>query len=176
MANEALDRAVEGLLRDRRLLRRFRRNPHRALRAFGLTAEELAAVVDGRAVPLLRLGLDPRLVAGEPATPARLEPWLFRNARRLTPAAAMLAALAIAGPAAAERTPAPGRFRAARRLARHAARRDSGLLRATARARERSHGLPRAVDRAGLTGHRRALLRVTPDVGCPGDICIDVDG
>src|SRR4051794_6822749 len=100
MTNERLNAAVEGLLSDRRLLRRFRRNPERALARYELTAEEVVAVRRGDAAELLRLGLDPRYVWPR-AHAFTGWSWLLQNAKRLSPAVVLAAVLLPAAPAAA---------------------------------------------------------------------------
>jgi len=62
MTNERLTAAVTELQYSRRLVRRFRRDPARAMRRFALSSEELGAVKDGDAEGLLDLGLDPECV------------------------------------------------------------------------------------------------------------------
>jgi hypothetical protein len=100
MTNEPLNEAVERLLVDRRFLRRFRRNPGRALRPYALSEREVEAVKDGRPKELLRLGLDPGLISPTPAAnPAVVQRWLLDNARRLVPAAFLAVATLVFAPA-----------------------------------------------------------------------------
>lgn len=164
MARESLNAAVERLLVDRGFARRFRRNPERALRRYGLGADEVEALKRGRADELLALGVDPEYVWPR-AEAAGLEPWLLRNARRLAPVT-LLAALTLVG-APTALAARQGRARALRRLGRHAALRRTGLRRAFARTlgRERHSppGIRRAIRRAGPTGIRRAIRRIAPE-------------
>ena len=123
--NRALDETVERLFGDRRLMRRFRRNPHRALRGSGLSTQEIDALKRGDGKELLELGLDRRFLAKEaPANEGVLHDWMLRNARRMVPAS-LLGALAFAlGPAAT--APAVGR-RVAKRQVRITGYRDDPL-------------------------------------------------
>lgn len=98
--NDRLNRAVEALLSDGRLLRRFRRKPDRALRAYGLTAAEIEAVKRGDAAELLALGLDPALVWPKAPTDSVFRRWLLAHPQRLAPVAFAVAVIASA-PAAA---------------------------------------------------------------------------
>jgi hypothetical protein len=169
MARESLNDAVERLLGDGDFLRRFRRNPERALRRYELTETEIEAVKRGDAHELLALGLDPAYVW--PKAPASvLAPWLCLNAKRLAPAAFLAAALALlAAPTARgveQRPGPPGRRRALGRLTEQMTRHPrTGLRRAlarTSRDKEPPPGLPRAVEHAGDTGVARAIERVAP--------------
>src|SRR5436190_20476590 len=122
MHNERLNEAVAQLLSDSRLLRRFRRDPARAMSRFGLSDVELAAVKRGDAEELVELGLSPALVWPQRPNTSALQLWVLRNAKRLAPATVMAAtALAWAGasPAAARGRPrtVPGLNRARRALA-----------------------------------------------------------
>ena len=121
--NRALDETVERLFGDRRLMRRFRRNPHRALRGSGLSAKEIDALKRGDGKELLELGLDRRFLAKPaPANAGVLHDWMLRNARRMVPAS-LLGALALTlGPAAT--APAGGRGRVSKRQARITGYRD----------------------------------------------------
>jgi hypothetical protein len=95
MSNKALDDTAERLFGDRRLMRRFRRNPHRALRGSGLSTREVDALKRGDGKELLELGLDRRFLAKPaPANAGVLHDWMLRNARRLVPAS-LLGALAL---------------------------------------------------------------------------------
>jgi len=91
-------RVVDQLLLDRRFLRRFRRNPERALEPFGLTQEEVEAVKRGHAPELLRLGLDPAYVWPKDGS-GFLQTWIVRHAKRLTPALVLAAFVLPAAPA-----------------------------------------------------------------------------
>jgi hypothetical protein len=84
MRNERLTDAVNALLHDRKLVSRFRRNPGRALRRFGLDAAELEAVKRGDATELVELGLDPRTVWPETGSQS-IRAWILRNAGRVSP-------------------------------------------------------------------------------------------
>jgi hypothetical protein len=163
MARETLNHAVERLLTDGAFMRRFRRNPERALRRYELTETEIEAIKCGDARELLALGLDPAYVWPKAQT-ATLEPWLFQNARRLAPAAFLAAALALLGaPLARGAQNPPGRARATRRLARVAARHRTGLRRALVRTgRNAPPGMRHAVGRAENTGIVRSVERVAP--------------
>jgi hypothetical protein len=165
MYNEALNEVVVRLFDDRRFLRRFRRNPERALRGYRLDAREVEALKRGDTRELLELGLRPTLVWPElrPAV-SPVSTWLLQSRRRLAPAALLLALFAAApatasaargrmlGPRAARRI-ASGRFlgrgRVVRLMAPH-----SGRARA-ARVRAGRYGGERAFGRA------RVLLRTT---------------
>ena len=122
--NDRLNRVVERLLLDRRFLRRFRRNPEKALAPFGLTHEETEAVKGGSAVELLRLGLDPAYVWPK-GDVGFLQSWIVRHAKRLTPAVVLAAFVLPAAPALAA-----GRRRVHRsavaRVSRYFARRGLG--------------------------------------------------
>jgi hypothetical protein len=110
MTNQALDTAVERLLCDRRFLKRFRRRPERALRPYGLSCEEVAAVKRGDSRELMALGLDPELASPSgrlDRTP--MAAWLLRNASRLAPASVLAATALVFAPAAS--APAGGRRR-----------------------------------------------------------------
>jgi hypothetical protein len=114
--NDRLNHAVERLLSDDRFLRRFRRNPDKALAPLELTHEEIAAVKSGHARELVRLGLDPKYVW--PGPPVRnLGVQLLMRAKRITPALAFIALAVPAAPALAAnatRTRARRRSRIAR--------------------------------------------------------------
>jgi hypothetical protein len=99
--NDRLNRAVEQLLLDKRLLRRFRRSPEAALRRFALSSEEIEAVKDGDARRLVGLGLDPSYVwpKARPAVPL----WALVRAKKLTPAFVLAALMLPASPALASR-------------------------------------------------------------------------
>ena len=84
MRNERLTDAVNALLHDRKLVSRFRRNPGRALRRFGLDAAELEAVKRGDATELVELGLDPWSVWPEAGNQS-IRTWILRNAGRVSP-------------------------------------------------------------------------------------------
>jgi len=179
MGNDRLNAAVDRLLSDRRFLARFRRDPSKAAGALGLSMRETEALKRGDAGELLELGLDPSYVWPNVPTTRAGRFWLARNARRLAPlvfAAGFAAFGPGAGGASAARIgPAPGRIRAARRLARIVGTRRTGLRRAAIRAGSREHfppGIRRATIRAGRTGVVRALRNVLPDIepeGTPGD-------
>lgn len=126
MSNQPLDDTVDALLTDRRLMRRFRRNPRRALRGRGLSAGEIEALTRGSGRELLELGLDRRfLTKPPPANEGVLHDWLLRNSRRLVPAS-LLGALALAlGPAAT--APAGDRRRVSKRRAEITGYRDDPL-------------------------------------------------
>ena len=96
--NDALNRAVERLLLDRRFLRRFRRNPERALQGFDLTHEEVTALKGGNAHELLRLGLDPMYVWPK-HDPGFIQSWIARHAKRISPALVLAAFVLPAAPA-----------------------------------------------------------------------------
>ena len=166
MAQRDLNRAVESLLGDPRFLRRFRRDPERAVRGLDLTGDELGALTRGDARELLALGVDPAYVWPSAPRETAVRAWLARSGTKLAPAAflaALLAAFATAGTASAART--GGRRTALRRLVRHAGIRRTGLRRALVRARadrKAPPGLRRAARRAGRTGIRRAIRRVAP--------------
>ncbi len=85
MRNERLTEAVNALLQDRKLVSRFRRNPERALRRFGLDAAELEAVKRGDATELVELGLDQRSVWPEPGGRS-IRTWILKNPGRVSPA------------------------------------------------------------------------------------------
>ncbi len=105
--NDRLNVVVERLLLDDRFLRRFRRNPDRALEAFDLTGEEADAVKRGNAEQLIGLGLDPSYVWPQERD-GFLHAWLVRHAKRLTPAVLLAAFLLPATPAVgARRATAP---------------------------------------------------------------------
>jgi hypothetical protein len=179
MARESMNDAVGRLLTDGAFLRRFRRNPERALRRYDLTETEIEAIKRGDARELLALGLDPAYVWPK-AQAAALEPWLYLNARRLAPAAFLAAALALlAAPTARSaregppgRPGPPGRVRALERLTRVAGRRRTGLTRAFVRAARHDAappGLFRAVERTDATGVLRAISRIAPPEEPPVD-------
>jgi hypothetical protein len=100
--NARLNSAVEQLLLDDGFLRRFRRNPDKALARHGLSADEIAAVKRGDASELLALGLDPELVAPQERGNF-LQAWLVRHAKRLSPAVVLAAFLLPAAPAVGAR-------------------------------------------------------------------------
>jgi hypothetical protein len=106
--NERLTAAVDALLRDRRLTSRFRRDPDRALRRFGLGPTELEAVKRGDAAELVQLGLDPRAVWPE-NDGQWVRRWILRNAGRVSPA--VFAAALLAAPAAVGARATPTRAR-----------------------------------------------------------------
>lgn len=170
MARNDLNRAVELLLADPSFLRRFRRNPERALRGLDLAAEEIAALKAGDARELVRLGVDPAYVWPRAEDRAPQRAWFLRNGRRLAPATFVVALLAVAGGAGTAQA-VRGRRVALRRLTRNAGLHRTGLRRAVARVVDRGEkpppGLRRAVRRAGLTGIRRAISRVAPTVPTP---------
>jgi hypothetical protein len=97
MDNDTLNETVERLFDDRRFLRRFRRNPERALRRSGLETHEIDALKRGETRELLALGMRPTLVWPElrPAMPSPAA-WLFQSRRKLAPAALLLALAAVA--------------------------------------------------------------------------------
>lgn len=173
MAERDLNRAVESLLGDARFLRRFRRNPERAVRGLDLTGDELAALRRGDARELLALGVDPAHVWPAAPAEARTRAWLARSGTKLAPAAFLAALLAaFGGTGTAQAARAGGRRTALRRLVRHARVRRTGLRRAFIRARadrKSPPGLRRALRRAGRTGIRRAIRRVAPEPPQPTD-------
>ena len=165
MARNDLNRAVELLLEDPGFLRRFRRNPERALRGLDLTAEEIAALKTGDARELVRLGVDPAHVWPRAEDRVQLRAWFLRYGRRLAPASFVVALLAVAGGAGTAQA-VRGRRISLRRLTRHAGLRRTGLRRAVARVARRDEKLPRglfrALRRARTTGIRRAIRRHMP--------------
>lgn len=122
--NERLNRAVEQLLLDKRFLRRFRRDPERALERFDLTGEEVEAVKRGNAHELLRLGLDPTYVWPRDDS-GFLQSWIVRHSKRLTPALVLAAFVLPAAPAFADRRSRVRRS-AVGRVSRYFARRGFG--------------------------------------------------
>jgi hypothetical protein len=147
---------------DRRLLRRFRRNPDRALKRFDLSREEVDAVKDGRIQRLVPLGLRTDLVWPHAGNSLFVPNWALRNAKRLAPAA-LIAAAAFAWPAAGHAATPRSRakwVRTARRQiranpqlrARYRSFGGSRSLRATLRragvSRQVARQLTRSVDRA----------------------------
>lgn len=108
--NARLNNAIERLLLDDRFLRRFRRNPERALEPFDLTDGEIEAVKLGDAGQLIQMGLDPKYVWPTPRE-GFLHAWVVRHAKRLTPALVLAAFVLPVAPALAAK---PGR-RASRR-------------------------------------------------------------
>jgi hypothetical protein len=98
--NERLNRVVEQLLLDRRFLRRFRRNPERALAPYGLTFEEAEAVKRGNLHELLGLGLDPAY-AWPKDDAGFLQSLIVRHAKRLSPVLVLAAFVLPAAPATA---------------------------------------------------------------------------
>jgi hypothetical protein len=136
MSNDRLDAAVEQLFTNRRLLRRFQRDPERALRRFALSRQELAALKRGDTDELLALGLSPAIVWPQPVSTLGLHAWLMRHGKRLAPAA-FLAAATMAWPAASQAaipSRVPGLGRASRVLGRN--RRAPARVRALIRGRE----------------------------------------
>jgi hypothetical protein len=132
MKNEGLNEVVERLLADRRFQRRFRKDPERAVRGYGLTSVELDAVKRGDERTLIGLGVSPDLVWPElAARNGVVWGWLLHPGRKLAPAA-FVAALLVAFPAQAAtgRRASGGRY-----VRRRAARRAAGrhLRRASAR-------------------------------------------
>jgi hypothetical protein len=119
MTNDRLNAAVERLLSDARFLRRFRRNPERALAEYELTTTEIAAVKRGAAPELLGMGLDPTLVWPRVQSESPLR-WLITRVRPLSPALVLAAMLAPASPAVAAGRKEPSRVG---RVARYFARR-----------------------------------------------------
>jgi hypothetical protein len=155
--NESLNKAVGALLSDRRLVRRFRRNPERALRRFGLAPAQVDALKRGDAAELLALGVDPAYVWPKTEADAVFRRWLLLNPRRLAPVAFAVAAIA-AFPAAATaaysaRRSGPRARIAARRLARRA-------LRPAARYGLRRRALARALRLDRVAARQRALRRI----------------
>lgn len=144
MTNDPLNRAVEELFTSRRLLRRFRRDPERALSRFELSHREVEAVKRGDVEELLGLGLNPALVWPQPASRLPVQSWLLRSAKRLVPAAVIAGAL-LAWPSSAHALPRDlprgGRVRA---------------LRALTRAFRRAQA-PRGVERAIVRNVERAI-------------------
>lgn len=155
MSNDRLNHAVEALMLDGRLLRRFRRNPERALKRFDLSSEEIDAVKDGGIQRLVPLGLRADLVWPHPGNALLVPNWALRNAKRLAPAA-LIAAAAFAWPAGSEAATSRTRWlRVARRQIR---------ANPTLRARYRSFGgsrtLRRTLREAGVSrGVARQLTR-----------------
>jgi hypothetical protein len=159
---QGLNEAVEQLFSSPRMLRRFRRNPDRALSRFDVTPAEAVALRSGDAEELLVMGIDPAWIWPQPPGHAA-QNWLQRNARRLAPAA-FLAAVMVAWPAAGHAaTPTRRTFlrRAARYLQRHPAlaRRleDPALAQALRRA-----GVPRTYRQSLLRGIDRAVHPPAP--------------
>jgi hypothetical protein len=159
---QGLNAAVEQLFSSPRMLRRFRRNPDRALSRFDVTPAEVAALKSGDAGKLLVMGMNPAWVWPQPPGHA-VQNWLQRNARRLAPAA-FLAAVMVAWPAAGHAA-TPSRRTLLRRatmyLRRHPAiaRRldDPALAQALRRA-----GVPRTYRRSLLRGIDSALHPPVP--------------
>ena len=88
---QQLNEVVERLLVDDRFMRRFRRNPEKALRKYDLTREEIEAVKAGRTQTLLELGLDPALVWPRAEADDARRGWFTRNALAVGPAALLVA-------------------------------------------------------------------------------------
>ena len=144
MINQRVSRAVDRLLTDDRLLRRFRKNPEQAMKQFRLKGGELEQVKSGDLLGLLRVGLDPKLAFPRPLSRPLLASMLTRFGAKMAPGlfAAVLLTFAAgtgafaAGPDARRRVGRAGPGRGVRR--RVAARRLNARqhhLRALRRAR-----------------------------------------
>ena len=162
--NDRLNRAVEQLLLDRRLLRRFRRSPEAALRRFGLSSEEIEAVKDGDARRLVGLGLDPSYVwpKARPAVPL----WALVRAKKLTPAFVLAALVLPASPALAARSDA-ARPSPAGRVSRFFARRGFGekFHQRVARSGEAGRVMSRAATRRDASALALRARRAASDFG-----------
>jgi hypothetical protein len=160
--NDHLNRAVERLLLDKRLLRRFRKDPEAALRPFGLSGEEIEAVKDGDAGRLIRLGLDPSYVwpKARPAFPL----WTLVRAKKLTPAFVLAALLLPASPALASPSDSARPSRVGR-VSRFFARRGFGgeFHRRVARSGEAGRVMSRAATRRDASALARRARRAASD-------------
>jgi hypothetical protein len=162
--NDHLNRAVERLLLDKRLLRRFRKDPEAALRRFGLSGEEIEAVKDGDARRLVGLGLDPSYVwpKARPAVPL----WTLARAKKLSPAFVFAALVLPASPALAARSEA-ARPSPAGRVSRFFARRGFGgeFHQRVARSGEAGRVLSRAATRQDVSALAARAQRAASDFG-----------
>jgi Aromatic-ring-opening dioxygenase LigAB, LigA subunit len=163
--NDHLNRAVERLLLDKRLLRRFRKNPEAALRRFGLSGEEIEAVKDGDARRLVGLGLDPSYVWPK-ARPPAAQLWTLARAKKLTPAFVLAALMLPASPALAARSdtarPSP-----VGRVSRFFARRGFGgeFHRRVARSGRAGEVMSRAATRRDASALAARARRAASDFG-----------
>lgn len=162
--NDRLNRAVERLLLDKRLLRRFRKSPEAALRRFGLSSEELEAVKEGDARRLVGLGLDPSYVW--PKAPPAVPLWALARAKKLTPALVLAALMLPASPALAARSDA-ARPSPVARVSRFFARRGFGgeFQRRVARSGEAGRVMSRAARRQDVSALAARAQRAASDFG-----------
>jgi hypothetical protein len=173
VTNPKLTKAVEALLDNPRLLRRFRRNPRSALARFRLTPEELAAVEDGDANRLIGQRMDLRVVTRKPLLRSLFATILLRHGAKLAPAAFAALVLAVWPGAVAHAEPPRARARRVR-----AARVLGGLRIRTIGRKRAIPNIRRARARARLNsllqqriGLRRAIRRVGG--GCQIECVVD---